>query len=109
MREFEMPDLSDDPWFKAEAEKIKQARTEKRPYEVSLVERVKELLGAFPEAGPDTLFSYTFDHGYETYRIQNDGEGSTTYHGSYHPNIVCEDEDGNGSETVCRWCGRTLM
>lgn len=77
-------------------------------YTVCLVDRLKDLLGEFPEAGPHTRFTYSFDHGYEKYEIQNDGEGKTQYAGSYHPNIVCEtgtsDVQGN-----CIWCGRTLM
>jgi len=80
----------------------------KASYTVSVAERIKELLGVDYLVGPDDYFEYSFNHGYERYRIQHDEGGSSDYGGSYHPDVVCETESGN-EVGICKWCGRTLM
>lgn len=80
-----------------------------RPYEVDLAQRIKDLLGEYRDAGPDTEFTYSWDHGYERYTIHNDGEGSANYAGAYHPGEGYCDTGTTDDVGVCIHCGRTLM
>ncbi len=84
-------------------------------YEVSLIERIRELVLADTDMllGPDDQFTYSWNHGYEQMTHQTDGAGRIEYGGAYHPDGFCWNgrdlsdptNDGTG---ICNYCGRTL-
>ena len=87
-------------------------------WSVKVSSRIAELLGESvlwdSGVGSRDSVEYTWNHGYETLIVKRDGEGSSEYRGTYHPNQgFCEPEpfyEGNdlNKSFICHHCGATI-
>ena len=73
-----------------------------------MADTLLDLIKQYPLLGEDTVldglqhFSFTWDQGYFTYKIQYEGHGSLEGAATYHPDGVCV---GN----PCEFCGYVMM
>lgn len=81
-----------------------QPQSRSREYEVSISDRLVDILGIDPVMlGPDDEFTYSWDGGYERLRARKKGSGTLEFQGVYHP------DDGLCEGNPCRYCGKAFI
>jgi hypothetical protein len=79
------------------------------PYQVKIIQRIKEIMGKNFILTDDMSFTYSWEKGYEkaTVTREKGKGGGSQYSGAYHPDGICKSSRGSGGG-ICQYCGTTL-